>query len=532
MRNIIHAFVVLLVFVACSSEKPDNLEPVVMTLQATDVTRTSAVLRGSVTLMGNAVMPTLCFKYGISEAMQLQASVSAANDGDITALVGGLEAGTSYYYQLQGTNGRGTIGGETLTFTTLPNSLPTVGEIAVLSKGPVSAILAFDIPSDGGATIGEAGCYVVEGWVEDVKNAEGAWKVTAEREMGAENRWRITVSGLKQNATYTLCPYAVNNVGEGIGKPFMVFTENTVKVGEPGDFCKLMQGWNSMDSIVVSGPMNGDDFKCLRKLDPVVVNLIDAHIVKGGGAYNESYYTEDNVVGQRMFDGCGKLMKIQLPDDAISVGKDAFSNCHALTEITIPASASEVLPSADCVALVSVKVSKANLYFASVDGVLTDAATTRIVWFPMGKTGEYRLPPTIMEIGDYAFSHCNITNFVLPQDLSTMGQAVFYGSKVEAVTLPDKLKTLPSATFQECMALATVRIGAGTELISDYVFDGCPLTDLRVEALIPPVCRDKTFASKGNDIRKKCTLHVPKGRAVYYKAAEGWRDFSHIVEEE
>lgn len=531
MKKIIHAFVVLLVFVACSSEKPDNLEPVVMTLQATDVTRTSAVLHGSLTLMGHSVMPELCFRYGISDAMPLQVSVTAADDGTVMASIGGLKAGRSYCYRLEGSSGRGTIVGDTQTFATLPNSVPTVGEIAVLSKGPVSAILAFDIPSDGGTAICEAGCYVVEGSVEDVKNAEGAGKLTAERGTDAETRWRVSATGLKNNTTYTMCPYAMNDVGESIGKPLVVVTESAVKVGEPGDFCELMQGRNTMDSIVLSGPMNGDDFKCLRRLNPIVLNLADAHIVEGGGAYNESYYTEDKVVGQRMFGDCTNLMEIKLPDDAKSVGKDAFSNCPALTEITIPASAAEVTPSGDCPVLERILVSKANAYFASVEGVLTDAAVRRIVWFPMGKVGEYSLPSTITEIGDYAFSHCNLTKVVMPQGLTGMGQAVFYGSKVEEVTLPDKLGTLPAATFQDCMALTTVRIGAGTELVSDYVFDNCPITDLYVEALVPPVCRDNAFATKGHDIKKDCTLHVPKGRVAYYKAAEGWRDFSHIVEE-
>lgn len=97
--------------------------------------------------------------------------------------------------------------------------------------------------------------------------------------------------------------------------------------------------------------------------------------------------------------------------------------------------------------------------------------------------------------------------------------------------LPSTLKLLPTGVFQKCADLKTVRLGNDVELLSDYVFDGCPLTDLYITAPLPPVCSSNTFATTGADFVKTCRLHVPKGRKKYYRANAKWNVFDNIVEE-
>lgn len=177
--------------------------------------------------------------------------------------------------------------------------------------------------------------------------------------------------------------------------------------------------------------------------------------------------------------------------------KDAFTGCTSLKEIEIPASLVSILPSSGCTALERINISGANANYKSQDGVLLNENGTEIVWFPMGKKGEYTLPSTITAIGNYAFKECSIETFVLPDNLKEIGQGAFMDSRVKEVRLPANLQQIPTSTFQGCTQLKVVRIGKKTELISDYAFDLCPLTDLYVEAKYPPVCNPNAFATHG-----------------------------------
>lgn len=527
--------VLLIALASCGSDKPDNIEPVLHTLEATDITRTSATLHGTVTLQGETAMPVAAFRYGNDNSMTVAVNATATDDGNVTANIDGLTAGTTYQFQLQATNGAVTLHGETMTFATIPNDKPTVGAATVLSHGPMSAIIGFDVPNDGGETLTASGCYMVEGEVTSLVDKTKATTLVAEKVASAEWPWRVVATGLTANTTYTFFPYAVSRVGESVGTGVTLTTGNATQLHEAGEFSKMMSngaGGNlEGGSLTISGPMNGDDLACLRSLGLASIDMTDVHIVSGGKAYSESYYSEDNVVGPQIFAGCTTLTSILLPNDAVKISKDAFRGCTGLKEITIPATATDVTPSTGCTALQSINVSGANTTYKSVDGVLTNAAVTEIVWFPMGKTGSYTLPETITAVGDYAFSECSITEFTLPDNLTTLGQSVFYDSKVEKVTLPDKLRTVPAGTFQKCRRLRTVSLGSATEQISDYVFDGCPLTDLFVNADLPPVCNAKAFATSGNDFTKTCVVHVPKGRANYYRTSKAWKVFTHIREE-
>ena len=57
---------------SCDSDQPDYLEPRLTTLPATDLTRTDATLHGSATVAGETEMPQLYFRYGATEAMDLE----------------------------------------------------------------------------------------------------------------------------------------------------------------------------------------------------------------------------------------------------------------------------------------------------------------------------------------------------------------------------------------------------------------------------------------------------------------------------
>lgn len=535
MKHTLILFTAMIVFAACGEDNvPVNLEPRLSVSGATDITRTEATLQGTVALRGNTDMPGLRFVYGedAGETTQVEA---LADNGSVSSRITGLTPGTQYTFYLQAYNDRTTVNSGTMTFTTIPNDKPTIGELTILSHGPASAIVCYTITDDGGEEITETGCYVT--CVSD-----GETYKTVATLAGIDGTYKIRIGELRQNTAYELKAFASNKEGETIGEALSFTTGNAVTLTEPGMLRSLMgDNLYAYRSLSFAGPMNGDDLACLRNMAGIDmdgsatqgqlahIDMADVSIVAGGGSYAESRYTEDNVIGYGMFAGCSKLESIVMPDNVTVIERDALRDCASLTSLTIPASVEEVTPSSGCVALAEIQVSPANSHYRSEGGVLFNADATGLVWFPMGKEGDYTLPATITSIDDYAFTGCKITSLILPDELADIGQSAFYGCELEEVHMPDKLRQIPVGVFQGCQRLSTVYLGTGTELVSDYAFDGCPLLHLYLSASYPPVCRPDAFGRSSDEIFSTCVLHVPSNRLAMYKQDSEWGQFKNIV---
>lgn len=529
---------------SCSSDKPDSLEPHLQTLPATDITRTEATILGRCQTDNGAEMPQLWFRYGVDESMSERSEALEAADGSVSMRLRNLTAGTTYYYMLQGGNGTAVLSGETLNFTTLPNLQPTIGDVKVLSSSPMSVIVGYRIADDGGDEIAESGCRVSRQDGAAMSYGEKETTIMQTGSVGADGFYRLRIGNLQPSTAYTICPFAKNRNGEAVGEPLSFTTPTAVVLDEAG-MLSIVIGDDiyKYTTISIAGPLNGDDLRTLRHMagrdiDGSATNgrladidISGARIVAGGGVYDAARYSEDDVVGVGLFAACNNLKNIKLPMDVVRIEKDAFLNCSSLRSIVIPATVSSIVPSAGCTSLEEISVSGANTAYTSSDGVLLSGDAKSILWFPMGKRGDYALPATVTAVGPYAFRECSIEKFVFPAGLTKIGECAFYNSKVKEVALPSTLKLLPTGVFQKCADLKTVRLGNDVELLSDYVFDGCPLTDLYITAPLPPVCGSNTFATTGADFVKTCRLHVPKGRKKYYRASAKWNVFDNIVEE-
>lgn len=529
---------------SCSSDKPDSLEPHLQTLPATDITRTDATILGRCQTDNGADMPQLWFRYGADESMSERSEALDAADGSVSMRLRNLTAGTTYYYMLQGGNGTAVLSGETLNFTTLPNLQPTIGDVKVLSSSPMSVIVGYRIADDGGDEIAESGCRISRQDGAAMSDGEKETTIMQADAMGADGFYRLRIGNLQPSTAYIVRPFAKNRNGEAVGEPLSFTTPTAVVLDEAGMLSVVIgDDIYKYTTISIAGPLNGDDLRTLRHMagrgiDGSATNgrladidISGARIVAGGGVYDAARYSEDDVVGVGLFAACNNLKNIKLPMDVVRIEKDAFLNCSSLRSIVIPATVSSIVPSAGCTSLEEISVSGANTSYTSSDGVLLSGDAKSILWFPMGKRGDYALPATVTAVGPYAFRECSIEKFVFPAGLTKIGECAFYNSKVKEVVLPSTLKLLPTGVFQKCADLKTVRLGNDVELLSDYVFDGCPLTDLYITAPLPPVCGSNTFVTTGADFVKTCRLHVPKGRKKYYRANAKWNVFDNIVEE-
>lgn len=558
---------------SCSSDKPDNFEPQLQTLEAIDITRYEATMVGQCHTTGSTEMPQLWFCYGEDPSMSQKTAVltpadnnGGKPDGTVVYRLNQLTPSTTYYYKLQGGSGNIVLSGEQLSFTTQPNAKPTAGEVTVLGISPLSAIVSYSISETGGDPITESGCYLSRqdgGAMSDATTSTGSTKsgstsngfvstgsgntikLVQTGDADDNGMFRLRIGGLQPEVAYSIRPFAANKNGEDVGEAVSFVTTSTSIINDAGQLTELVgDDKYRFTTLSIAGFLNGDDLRTLRDMAGCDnegkatagqlsdIDLSGAQIAEGGKAYAEGHFTQTNVVGKAMLASCEKLKRIVLPLQTTKIEADAFRNCSSLHTIEVPTLVESIETSAGCTALTEINVQAGNSHYSSKDGVLLSGDGKDILWFPMGKEGEYTLPSTVTTVGDYAFRNCRIETFHFADGLTSIGKYAFYNSSVKEVSLPSTVKQIPTGLFQKCADLTTVHLGKNTELLGDYVFDGCPITNLYISAPTPPYCSNSTFASSGNNIFSTCRVHVPKNRRIYYRGDMIWAQFKRIVEEE
>lgn len=536
---------------SCSSDKPDNFEPQLQTLEAIDITRNEATMVGQCHTTGSTETPQLWFCYGDDPSMSQKTAVltpadnnGGKPDGTVVYRLNQLTPSTTYYYKLQGGSGNVVLSGEQLSFTTQPNAKPTTGKVTVLGISPLSAIVSYSISETGGDPITESGCYLSRqdgGTMGDATTI----KLVQTGDADDNGMFRLRIGGLQPEVAYSIRPFAANKNGEDVGEAVSFVTTSTSIINDAGQLTELVgDDKYRFTTLSIAGFLNGDDLRTLRDMAGCDnegkatagqlsdIDLSGAQIAEGGKAYAEGHFTQTNVVGKAMLASCEKLKRIVLPLQTTKIEADAFRNCSSLHTIEMPTLVESIETSAGCTALTEINVQAGNSHYSSKDGVLLSGDGKSILWFPMGKEGEYTLPSTVTTVGDYAFRNCRIETFHFADGLTSIGKYAFYNSSVKEVSLPSTIKQIPTGLFQKCADLTTVHLGKNTEMLGDYVFDGCPITNLYISAPTPPYCSNNTFASSGNNIFSTCRVHVPKNRRIYYRGDMIWAQFKRMVEEE
>lgn len=536
---------------SCSSDKPDNFEPQLQTLEAIDITRNEATMVGQCHTTGSTETPQLWCCYGDDPSMSQKTAVltpadnnGGKPDGTVVYRLNQLTPSTTYYYKLQGGSGNIVLSGEQLSFTTQPNAKPTAGEVTVLGISPLSVIVSYSISETGGDPITESGCYLSRqdgGTMGDATTI----KLVQTGDADDNGMFRLRIGGLQPEVAYSIRPFAANKNGEDVGEAVSFVTTSTSIINDAGQLTELVgDDKYRFTTLSIAGFLNGDDLRTLRDMAGCDnegkatagqlsdIDLSGAQIAEGGKAYAEGHFTQTNVVGKAMLASCEKLKRIVLPLQTTKIEADAFRNCSSLRTIEVPTLVESIETSAGCTALAEINVQAGNSHYSSKDGVLLSGDGKNILWFPMGKEGEYTLPSTVTTVGDYAFRNCRIETFHFADGLTSIGKYAFYNSSVKEVSLPSTVKQIPTGLFQKCADLTTVHLGKNTEMLGDYVFDGCPITNLYISAPTPPYCSNNTFASSGNNIFSTCRVHVPKNRRIYYRGDMIWAQFKRIVEEE
>lgn len=224
-------------------------------------------------------------------------------------------------------------------------------------------------------------------------------------------------------------------------------------------------------SLKVRGTINSYDILVIRNKTPYLhdLDLTDATIVANDFEYYEGYHTEDNIIGNNMFAGLGKLVSVKLPKNAISIRNGALYDCSSLVEVVLPVKLESIGGSAFSYCS----------YLTNLD-----------------------LPPTLKTIGISAFDHCdNLEKISLP-GVETIKDYAFNGSKLKEVRIPSTLKS-----------------------IGDYAFNTSSLKKVFTYTVEPINIGQNTFYKTAYE---SGTLYIPKQSKNNYYWNTQWSQFAKL----
>ena len=229
------------------------------------------------------------------------------------------------------------------------------------------------------------------------------------------------------------------------------------------------------------------------------------------------------IIEQNAFADSG-IESISIPSSITTIERETFRNCNVLKKVVIPAATTNIHPEAFkyCYALSEFEVNADNMTYSSPGGYLCNKDMSTLVIFPPGKGSTHfsLMPPSLTEIGDYAFYTCD---------------------KVEKVCIPKKVNKLGKRTFGLCNNLKEIAFLCDEPIHPDNIIqtlnestfdDGVTTVDDRMADITITVRKDlydtyttvepyKTFYAKFKEIKTTLTAdHIDHNGDVVAEDAD------------
>ena len=263
---------------------------------------------------------------------------------------------------------------------------------------------------------------------------------------------------------------------------------------------------------------------CVNTIIPPSVTEI------GGGAFSDcTSLTSISIppfvtkIGNSAFSGCKSLTGISIPPSVTEIGDSAFKLCSSLTSIPIPPSVTEIGNEAfrGCSSLASIVVSKENQVYDSredCNAIIHTKGNTLICGCK-----NTIIPPSVTEIGDWAFDGCSsLTSISIPESVTMIGDWAFYGcSSLTSIVVSKDNKVYDSR--EDCNAIIQTEsntlirgckntiIPPSVTKIGNYAFSSCSsLTSISIPPSVTQI-GDRAFS----ECSSLTSITVSKENKIY-----------------
>ena len=200
--------------------------------------------------------------------------------------------------------------------------------------------------------------------------------------------------------------------------------------------------------------------------------VIPSTTIKDGKTYT---ITE---IAESAFSECHSLTDISIPDSITIINEGAFFNCTSLNNVTIPSSVT-------------------SLGFAAFNGCSSFTSVT--------------VPDSVTSL-NCTFGGCtSLTNVYLPNSITTLENGTFNTcTSLVDITIPDSVTLIGKSCFAECTALTNITIPDAVTEIGDSAFLSCTsLTSIVIPINVTTI-GDHAFANAG---LTSATFKIPYWRA-------------------
>jgi hypothetical protein len=190
-------------------------------------------------------------------------------------------------------------------------------------------------------------------------------------------------------------------------------------------------------------------------------------------------------IGEGAFAECTYLNSVSLSSSVSSIGNYAFQGCRYITSITIPNGVASIgeLVFSFCSNLSSINVGNENTHYSSDDGVLFNKNKTTLICCPGGRTGNYVIPNSVTDIGDFAFWACfKLISITIPNNVISIGNDAFTDCRsLSSINIPSSITSIGHNAFSDCRSLSSIDIPSSVTSIGAGTFANCiSLTSITV----------------------------------------------------
>lgn len=165
-------------------------------------------------------------------------------------------------------------------------------------------------------------------------------------------------------------------------------------------------------------------------------------------------------ISGRAFDACSKVKEWKLPKSLKRIGPRAFQST-GVEEFNIPENVESIAATFISFSNLSrINVDSNNKYFMSVDGILFDKDSTRLIKYPAKRDGSsYEVPNTIKTIDVNAFDSCiNLQTIVIADSVEEIGDSAFDGSKLKTINLGGGITNISNKPFYGAWNLTNINV--------------------------------------------------------------------------
>ena len=200
-----------------------------------------------------------------------------------------------------------------------------------------------------------------------------------------------------------------------------------------------------------------------------------------------------------------------IPSSVTYIGNCAFQNCSNLNNIAIPSSVNFFGLNAlnHCEKLTGI-----NYY---IYDKLEDYLTKGHPDFYVDKKIKYYI------------NDREIVNLDIPTGVTVIGYNAFYNSNnLTSLTIPSGVTSIDENAFKGCEGLTCLKLPSSITSLGENAFNGCcGLTSIYAYMSDPHNISSSVFKEVD---KQHCILYVPKDTYQSYWLADGWGEFTNIVE--